>query len=143
MPSNSNSITLYIRDDGNLTQDRAYVAPETKEAAVTKRQVSLIAAGGNAVRSIFTFATQNYGNLTGDYVTQAKINNGLDVVSKGTMLIAAGLAGGPVGVAAAGVSLAISEILNYASGQIEYRKQQVQSDALARRMGMYEKNGGR
>lgn len=82
--------------------------------------VNMISKGAQYVMS-------NYGNLTGDYMTQSNINSLIEIGS-----LAAMAATGPVGVAAAGISLAFKSI-DYA---IENHKKKQELEFFRERIGM-------
>ena len=77
------------------------------------------------------YAINNYGNLTGDYVTQENIGGALEVAGLIGMM-----ATGPLGIAAAAASVGVK----VASRAIDVRKSQIQSDAFRSRVGLT--NGG-
>jgi hypothetical protein len=88
----------------------------------------------DAVKRASQFALSNYGNLTGDYQTQANIQGGLELVGLGVMALS-----GPVGFAAAIGGLT----LKAASSQIDLYKKNQATEMLRYRTGMNSFSGGR
>lgn len=102
----------------------------SNEASGSVSKVVAIQVGKRALQ----YGIQNYGNLTGDYVTQANISAGLQVAG----LVAMALQG-PVGIAAAAVSLG-TQALSYG---IDMNKRNREAQFLRERVGMASINGGR
>jgi hypothetical protein len=88
----------------------------------------------DAVKRAGQFALSNYGNLTGDYQTQANIQGGLELAGLGAMALS-----GPVGFAAAVGSLTLKAVSN----QIELAKRNQATEMLRFRTGMNSYSGGR
>ena len=88
----------------------------------------------NAVNQASQYALSNYGNLTGDYITQANIQGGLEIIGLGVMALS-----GPVGAVGAIGALAIKA----ASRQAELIKKNQQTQLLRARTGMMNYSGGR
>lgn len=88
----------------------------------------------NAVNQASQFALSNYGNLTGDYITQANVQGGLELIGLGLMAVS-----GPVGAVAAVSALTIKTI----NQQIEITKKNQQTAFLRARTGMMNYSGGR
>lgn len=80
------------------------------------------------------YGLSNYGNLTGDYVTQANIQG---MIEAGTMIATA--LTGPVGAMAVAGNLAFKEI----SRQIEFSNKNRDVEFLKMRTGMVNLSGGR
>ncbi len=73
------------------------------------------------------YGLSNYGNLTGDHIGQARINETLEVAG----LIGMAVAGGWVGVAAAVGAVAIKAVNRY----VDVKKSEIQSNAMRIRTG--------
>lgn len=110
-------------------------APMQSQSAQTEALASRTATVGSASKTIaihmgkqaLSYAVSNYGNLTGDYIGQARINETLEVAG----LIGMAVAGGWVGVAAAVGSVAIKAVNRY----VDVKKSEIQSNAMRIRTG--------
>lgn len=102
----------------------------SNEASESVSKVVAIQMGKQALQ----YGIQNYGNLTGDYVTQANISAGLQVAG-----LVAMASQGPVGIAAAAVSLG-TQALSYS---IDMNKRNREAQFLRERVGMASIYGGR
>lgn len=110
-------------------------APMQSQSAQTEALASRTATAGSASKAIavhmgkqaLSYAVSNYGNLTGDYIGQARINETLEVAG----LIGMAVAGGWVGVAAAVGSLAIKAVNRY----VDVKKSEIHSNAMRIRTG--------
>lgn len=80
------------------------------------------------------YGIQNFANLTGDYITQSNIGTAIQVTS-----LVAMASQGPVGIAAAAVSLG-TQALNYG---IDMNKRNREAQFLRERVGTLSINGGR
>ncbi|MGM9971551.1 MAG: hypothetical protein ACI35W_04020 [Anaeroplasmataceae bacterium] len=84
---------------------------ETKMMAKSVAAMQLAKVSMNAIKSTFDYAKSNYGNFTGDYLGQQKIDNAFSVASVLTSVggnIANGaISGGPVGALVAAAVSAI------------------------------------
>jgi len=85
-------------------------------------------------KKALSYGISNYGNLTGDYVTQANIQG---VIEIGGMIATA--ATGPIGAVAVAGDLAFRVI----NQQVEIAKQNQQVSLLRERTGMIGFSGGR
>ena len=102
----------------------------SNEASESVSKVVAIQVGKQALQ----YGIQNYGNLTGDYVRQANISAGLQVAG-----LVAMASQGPVGIAAAAVSLG-TQVLSYG---IDMNKRNREAQFLRERVGMASIYGGR
>lgn len=102
----------------------------SNEASESVSKVVAIQMGKQALQ----YGIQNYGNLTGDYVTQANISAGLQVAG-----LVAMASQGPVGIAAAVVSLG-TQALSYG---IDVANRNREAQFLRERVGMASIYGGR
>lgn len=87
----------------------------------------------NMGKQALAYATSNYGNLTGDYINQAHISEGIEMAG----LLAMGLSS-PVGAAAAIGAVGIRAVNRY----IDVRKSETVSANLKERTGL-TKGGSR
>lgn len=85
-------------------------------------------------KQALTYAVSNYGNLTGDYVTQDNIQSAIELI--GTVAL---MATGPVGMVA-GVG---SMVIKASNRQIEVKKRNQEVEFLRMRTGMMDFSGGR
>ena len=81
------------------------------------------------------WATSNYGNLTGDYITQANINESISIIGMGIAMIQSPVMGG---VAAATV-LAVKGV----ETMLEWRQQDQKAQSIRERVGTIISTGGR
>lgn len=88
----------------------------------------------NTAKTAISYGLSNYGNLTGDYITQDNIQSGLEVFSLAMMASM-----GPVGIAAATMSVG----LKAATRQLDVYNKNTQVNFLRQRVGMNESSGGR
>lgn len=98
------------------------------ESAMSKTIASYV--GVQAVK----WATSNYGNLTGDYLTQTHITEALTI--GGSLLIASK---SPMGAVAVATSFAVKGI----ERAIDLKKQAQESEVLRQRVGRVVSSGGR
>jgi hypothetical protein len=110
------------------TSDKQQQQTQSKTAGIGKAVIA------NAVNQAGQFALSNYGNLTGDYQTQANIQGGLEMIGLGVMALSS-----PVGAVAAVGSLVIKGI----NRQVDIAKKNQQVDLLRARTGMMNYSGGR
>jgi len=86
-------------------------------------------------RQALNYAISNYGNLTGDYVTQERIQAGIEIFSTITMMITGGVPGIIIGAG----SIALKAV----SQQIDITKRNREVDLLRMRTGTMNFSGGR
>ena len=89
----------------------------------------LVNSGINALRSTFNFAKSNYGNFTGDYIGQQKIDNVFSVantiLSFGGSVVSGAVTGSVGGVPGAVVGAVVGAVdigVNAAQNNINYNK---------------------
>lgn len=109
--------------------------PNMQPAQVNRSRggVGNAVVAGVATKAI-QFGVSNYGNLTGDYHTQAKIQGIIEIGG-----LAAMAATGPIGAAAAVSSVVLKEV----NRQMDITKRNRDTDLLRQRTGMQKYNGGR
>ncbi len=110
------------------TSDKPQQQSQSKTSSIGKAVIA------NAVNQASQYALSNYGNLTGDYITQANIQGGLEMLGLGIMALS-----GPVGAVAAVGSLLIKGI----NTQVDIVKKNQQVNLLKERTGMINYSGGR
>lgn len=81
------------------------------------------------------WATSNYGNLTGDYLTQANINEGISIAGMGIAIARSPLMGGLM----AATALTVKGI----EKMLEIREQEQRSMSIRERVGTIISTGGR
>lgn len=81
------------------------------------------------------WATSNYGNLTGDYVTQANINEGIAIAGMGIAMAQSPIMGG----LAAATALTVKGI----ERMLEIREQEQRAQSIRERVGTIISTGGR
>ena len=111
----------------------------------------LASAGLNALRNTFNFAKSNYGNFTGDYVGQQKIDNAFSVantfVSLGSSIFNGAMAGGIPGAVVGAVVGAVSMGVTAWQSGVEYKTSIIKANDSAffnsQRIGNVLRNGSR
>jgi len=112
-------------------QTQKKIAKEAgNEASGSVSKLVAIQMGKQALQ----YGMSNYGNLTGDYVTQANIGAGVQIAG-----LVAMASQGPLGIAAAVFSLS-TQALNYG---LDIAKKNREVQFLRERVGMTSINGGR
>ena len=117
-----------------VTEQKELIQPENVQAARTEALAEKTAKMGSTSKAIaihmgrqaLSYAVSNYGNLTGDYIGQTRINEGLEVAGLIGMA-----ASGWVGAAAAGGSVVIKAVNRY----VDVKKSEIQSKAMRIRTG--------
>lgn len=116
------------------TEQPQVQAPMQSQSAQTEALASKTSKFGSASKAIaihmgkqaLNYALSNYGNLTGDHITQARISETLELAG-----LIAMAASGPVGMVAAAGNVAIKAFNRY----IDVRKSEIQSNAMRIRTG--------
>ncbi len=116
------------------TEQPQVQAPMQSQSAQTEALASKTSKFGSASKAIaihmgkqaLSYAVSNYGNLTGDYIGQTRINEGLEIAGLIGMA-----ASGWVGAAAAVGSVAIKAVNRY----VDVKKSEIQSNAMRIRTG--------
>jgi hypothetical protein len=116
------------------TEQPQVQAPMQSQSAQTEALASKTSKFGSASKAIaihmgkqaLNYALSNYGNLTGDHITQARISETLELAG-----LIAMAASGPVGMVAAAGNVAIKAFNRY----IDVRKSEIQANALKVRTG--------
>lgn len=111
----------------------------------------LVNAGINAVKNAFTAQTQLYGDTTGDYIGQTKIDNAFqllgNIASVAGSIGAGAASGGPVGAVVGAVvsigSLALNEFNEGRQISLDVRKQNINARFNSARIGSVLINGNR
>lgn len=112
-------------------QTQEKIAKEaSNEASGSVSKLVAIQMGKQALQ----YGMSNYGNLTGDYVTQANIGAGVQIAG-----LVAMASQGPLGIAAAVFSLS-TQVLN---NGLDIAKKNREVQFLRERVGMTSINGGR
>lgn len=117
-----------------VTEQKELFQPENVQAARTEALAEKTAKMGSTSKAIaihmgrqaLSYAVSNYGNLTGDYIGQTRINEGLEIAGLIGMA-----ASGWVGAAAAVGSVVIKAVNRY----VDVKKSEIQSNAMRIRTG--------
>lgn len=117
-----------------VTEQKELIQPENVQAARTEALAEKTAKMGSTSKAIaihmgrqaLSYAVSNYGNLTGDYIGQTRINEGLEIAGLIGMA-----ASGWVGAAAAVGSVVIKAVNRY----VDVKKSEIQSNAMRIRTG--------
>lgn len=131
----------YNQNENNYGIENLSFNPEGGVERTGARQNSSPRNGGvtnavvaNVAKKAIQYGISQYGNLTGDYVTQANISAMIEIGG-----LVAMAATGPVGIAAAVTSLGI-QAANYG---IDMAKKRRETEFLRERTGMTQNSGGR
>lgn len=130
------------------------VKPAKEDSPSIKASVAasmLAKAGINALKTSFDFAKSNYGNFTGDYIGQQKIDTVYGVASSligfGSTIAAGAVAGGPIGASVAAVIASVNIGVSAAQSTINYNqsilKTNFSSSFNAQRIGTILHGGNR
>ena len=117
-----------------VAEQKELIQPENVQAARTEALAEKTAKMGSTSKAIaihmgrqaLSYAVSNYGNLTGDYIGQTRINEGLEIAGLIGMA-----ASGWVGAAAAVGSVVIKAVNRY----VDVKKSEIQSNAMRIRTG--------
>lgn len=103
------------------------------EKSVAASQLAKV--GFSAIKSTFSFVTANYGNFTGDYIGQQKIDNVFSIssaITRSVGAVSAGvIAGGFVGGAVAAVAVAVDTTMNAWQNSINYNQSLIKANFSA------------
>ena len=135
--SESNSVSV---DGINQPQEQAQL---NEKSGKVLKQVAVIGAMASAAKSIVSYGLNNYGNFTGDYIEQTRINESLKAISYVSAIGAGFAMGGPVGGAMAAVAVTTNLFLENASLMEQKKKATIQSEQLRILTGTYKNSKGR
>ena len=135
--SESNSVSV---DGINQPQEQSQL--NEKSSKVIK-QAAVIGAMASTAKSIVSYGLNNYGNFTGDYIGQTRINETLKAVSYASAIGAGFAMGGPVGGAMATMAVATNLFLENISLMDKEKKATIQAEQLRILTGTYRNSGGR
>ena len=107
------------------------------------KQVAVIGSMASAAKSIVSYGLNNYGNFTGDYIEQTRINESLKAISYVSAIGAGFAMGGPVGGAMAAVAVTTNLFLENVSLMEQKKKATIQSEQLRILTGTYKNSKGR
>ncbi len=108
-------------------------------------------ATGNACKQVIDYNLNNYGDLTGDYLTQSKINNAMSLINIGMNIVGTTVSGFAMGgipgaIAGLGVGL-INTGVNMANQMrtlnLNYAKTNQEAAMRMNRLGSILNNGAR
>ena len=135
----------------NAVSSRFNAASSANIVAKSVYTTMLVNAGVNAVKTAFMAQAQLYGDTTGDYIGQSKIDNTFQLAGNllniGSAIGAGAMTGGPVGAVAAAVvsvgSLALNEYNEYRKIDLDIRKQNASARFNSSQIGDILINGNR
>lgn len=112
---------------------------------------SLLRSGINAAEQIITYNLNNYGDLTGDYLTQSKISSTMNIASMGigvvSSVVSGAMVGGPagaaVGLAISAINIGVQAYQTSKSLNLAYSKSNYEASANMARLGTILTNGAR
>ena len=107
------------------------------------KQVAVIGSMASAAKSIVSYGLNNYGNFTGDYIEQTRINESLKAISYVSAIGAGFAMGGPVGGAMAAMAVTTNLFLENISLMEQKKKATIQSEQLRILTGTYKNSKGR
>lgn len=146
----SKEYDIYIHHSVSDTEQSAQdssasiISGQTSSPASAQKKVVKTAASGSSVAKIvgiqlgkkaLQYATSNYGNLTGDYIGQAQISEGLEIAGYVGIIAASPI----LGTAAVATSIGIKAI----NRTVEIKKQRQEVEILSARTGRVISGGGR
>ena len=110
----------------------------------------IISTARNLATTCVTYSLSNIGNFTGDYITQANVNNSLQALNSlkgiGENAIAGGIIGGPIGALIGGtlalVNSSVSSALNINTQRIMNGKFNYEIAQIRDRSGLNSKLDG-
>lgn len=142
---------IITQKDQNLTEsqqiERAYGQLDDTKAVgnqtMTFKNSVIFAQCYRSLKSVGQFAVSNYGNLTGDQITQNEINNVLAVTgvvsSIATGFAVGGIVGGVASVIAEGTKIGLDLYKQNQSA----KKQNLATSGYIARIGEVKESGGR
>ena len=133
-----------------------FLDPTTKESdtqTIAKSAIAsqFIGAGISACKQIANYAISMYGDYTGSYIEQARIQNAVEIGSTilgvGASIVGGAVVGGPVGAIVAGVlsvgNIAVNEILKVNTYNLNIAKQNAIASFNSARIGRILTDGNR
>ncbi|MCR5112733.1 MAG: hypothetical protein K6A63_02220 [Acholeplasmatales bacterium] len=137
----------YYAPQSNASGSNSGVSSTLKSVGAMK----LVNAATNATTSMIKFSLSNYGDFTGDYLAQEKINNTLAMLntamSFGSNIVGgamvAGVPGAIVGGIVSGIQLGTTLAQNIISANLSAAKSNYAAQANANRLGRILVSGGR
>ena len=133
----SNNVSV---DGINQPQEQSQL---NEKSSKVLKQVAVIGSMASAAKSIVSYGLNNYGNFTGDYIEQTRINDSLKAISYVSAIGAGFAMGGPVGGAMAAVAVTTNLFLENVSLMEQKKKATIQSEQLRILTGTYKNSKGR
>lgn len=133
----SNNVSV---DGINQPQEQSQL---NEKSSKVLKQVAVIGSMASAAKSIVSYGLNNYGNFTGDYIEQTRINESLKAISYVSAIGAGFAMGGPVGGAMAAVAVTTNLFLENVSLMEQKKKATIQSEQLRILTGTYKNSKGR
>lgn len=116
---------------------------KAKEVANKAEKSTALLIAQQVGKEAFGFALQNYGDLTGDYVTQQMLQVGLGLASDIVGVVIAGISGGVPGVAISATTIVLKYGLQGASYGLNIAKEQQRVSILQERLRVVSVGGER
>lgn len=133
----SNNVSV---DGINQPQEQSQL---NEKSSKVLKQVAVIGSMASSAKSIVSYGLNNYGNFTGDYIEQTRINESLKAISYVSAIGAGFAMGGPVGGAMAAVAVTTNLFLENVSLMEQKKKATIQSEQLRILTGTYKSSKGR
>ena len=147
MSSDRIQIEIINGDSNNVSVDGINQPQEqsqlNEKSGKVLKQVAVIGSMASAAKSIVSYGLNNYGNFTGDYIEQTRINESLKAISYVSAIGAGFAMGGPVGGAMAAVAVTTNLFLENVSLMEQKKKATIQSEQLRILTGTYKNSKGR
>ena len=148
------SINDLENSNGNSVSPTQSIQPKASNGSLVARSVfvnRLVQAGIDTAKRGVNYAKSNYGNFTGDYITQQKIDTAFSIagglVETGLSIGAGFAVGGVVGGAAVAVVKGIDMLFTGITNEITYNlnlsKANRQANFNSQRIGSILTNGNR
>ena len=107
------------------------------------KQVAVIGSMASSAKSIVSYGLSNYGNFTGDYIGQTRINEAVKAISYASAIGAGFAMGGIAGGAMATLAVTTNLFLENISLMEQEKKATIQSEQLRILTGTYKNSKGR
>ena len=147
MSSDRIQIEIINGDSNNVSVDGINQPQEqsqlNEKSGKVLKQVAVIGSMASAAKSIVSYGLNNYGNFTGDYIEQTRINESLKAISYVSAIGAGFAMGGPVGGAMAAMAVTTNLFLENVSLMEQKKKATIQSEQLRILTGTYKNSKGR
>lgn len=156
------SVTIKIQNGVNnqAGNQNDYYAPNNQEQQASSGvgqtlksvgAMKLVSAGTQACKSLINYSLANYGNLTGDYIGQQKINDTLNMINDLTGIgmstasgaMVGGVPGAIIGLVVGAVSFGVGAVTSNITDNINIAKMNYVASVNADRLGRILVDGSR